>query len=298
MQIPRRAQITARRTVAAKRIKRAAPKQAPSPVLKWVGGKTRLLSKLQERMPSSFGKYFEPFMGGGALFFRTAPTQAVLGDYNADLINVYKCVAWDVDKVARKLAAHKRNHSEEYYYQVRTKWNERNPRQTDIDRASQFLYMNKTCFNGLYRVNSKGEFNVPVGRYVNPSIYDLSSLRAASAALQNAEILHGHYSEVVSSASAGDFVYFDPPYHPLTATANFTSYTSNAFTPNDQRELRDLANDLAGRGCAVLLSNSDTPFIRELFAGWNIDQVMCGRSINSKASARGAVAEVMIYNDF
>ncbi len=236
-------------------------------------------------------------MGGGALFFRTLPRQAVLGDYNADLINVYQCVAWQAEKVARKLAAHKRNHCEEYYYKVRTKWNERSPRQTDVDRASQFLYMNKTCFNGLYRVNSKGEFNVPVGRYVNPGIYNLASLRAASAALQKAEIYHGHYSKVVEEAKAGDFVYFDPPYHPLTATANFTSYTAGSFTMDDQRELRDLANALTKRGCSVLLSNSDTPYIRELFAGWKIDQVMCGRSINSKASARSAVAEVMIYND-
>jgi len=298
MQIPRRAQITARRTIAPKRTKRAIPKLAPSPILKWVGGKTRLLSKLEERMPSSFGRYYEPFVGGAALFFRTAPGQAVLGDYNPDLINVYKCVAWEVEKVARKLAAHKRNHCEEYYYQIRSKWNERSSRQTDIDRAAQFLYMNKTCFNGLYRVNSKGEFNVPVGRYENPAIYDLTTLRAASAALQKAEMYHGHYSEVVQSAKAGDFVYFDPPYHPLTSTANFTSYTKSSFNQDDQRQLRDLANALAKRGCAVLLSNSDTPFIRELFEGWNIDQVMCGRSISSKGSARGAVAEVMIYNDY
>lgn len=297
MQIPRRAQITARRTLAPKRTKRSAAKAPPSPIIKWVGGKTRLLDELAQRMPTSFGRYFEPFFGGGALFFRTAPARAVLGDQNQDLINLYKCVAWDVEKVARKLAAHKRNHCEEHYYKVRERWNERNSRQTDVDRAAQFLYMNKTCFNGLYRVNSKGGFNVPMGRYVNPAIYDLQGLRAASAALQKAELYAGHYSQVVSKARAGDFVYFDPPYHPVSSTANFTSYTAGSFSENDQRQLVHLANELANRGCSVLLSNSDTPFIREIYSGWKIDRVLCGRSINSKATARGAVYEVMISNE-
>ncbi len=298
MQIPRRAQITARRVVAPKRTKRATSKTVASPILKWVGGKGRLLEALGQRMPSSFGRYYEPFVGGAALFFRTAPERAVLGDHNGDLINVYRCVAHQVEEVARKLASHKRQHSEEHYYQVRESWNQRSKKQSDVERAAQFLYMNKTCFNGLYRVNSKGGFNVPMGRYVNPSIYDLASLRAASAALQKAELYNAHYSEVVKSAKAGDFVYFDPPYHPLTSTANFTSYTSCSFTEDDQRQLVAVANSLAERGCAVLLSNSDTPFIREIYKGWNIDTVMCGRSINSKATARGAVAEVMIYNDY
>ena len=298
MQIPRRAQITTRRPLAPKRTKRAPGKTAATPILKWVGGKTRLLDELGKRMPTSFGRYFEPFVGGAALFFRTAPARAVLGDHNADLINVYRCVANDVDKVARRLAHHKRQHCEAHYYEVRASWNERSSSQSDVDRAAQFLYMNKTCFNGLYRVNSKGGFNVPMGRYENPAIYDLASLRVASAALQKAEMYNAHYSEVVASAKAGDFVYFDPPYHPLTSTANFTSYTSSSFSEDDQQQLVDVANGLAERGCAVLLSNSDTPFIREIYKGWNIDTVMCGRSINSKATARGAVAEVMIYNDY
>lgn len=297
MQIPRRAQITARRTLAPKRAKRATPRLAPSPILKWVGGKTRLLSELGTRMPTSFGRYFEPFVGGGALFFRTAPADAVLNDHNEDLINVYRCVAWELDKVARKLSAHKRNHCEEYYYKIRARWNERSPRQSEVDRAAQLLYMNKTCFNGLYRVNSKGGFNVPMGRYANPAIYDLASLRAASAALQKAQLQVGHYREAVAEAKAGDFVYFDPPYHPISSTANFTSYTAGSFNEEDQRELVEVANELAERGCAVLLSNSDTPFIRDLYRGWKIDQVLCGRSINSKASARGAVPEVVIYNE-
>lgn len=297
MNLPRRAQITARRALAPKRARRASPTLAPSPIIKWVGGKTRLLGELRNRMPTSFGRYFEPFLGGGALFFKTNPAQAVLGDHNEDLINLYRSVAWDVEKVARRLATHKRNHSEEYYYKIRERWNERSPKQSDADRAAQFLYMNKTCFNGLWRVNSKGKFNVPMGRYVNPAIYDLASLRAASHSLQKAELYSGHYSQVVETAKAGDFVYFDPPYHPLTATANFTSYTAGSFSEIDQRELVSVASDLANRGCSVLLSNSDTPFIREIYQGWKIDSVLCGRSINSKASARGAVAEVMIYNE-
>ncbi len=287
-----------RRTLAPKRTLRATPKLSPSPILKWVGGKTRLLGELSKRMPTSYGRYFEPFVGGGALFFRSAPSRAVLGDYNADLINVYQCVASDVEKVARKLSAHKRNHCEEYYYKERERWNERGARQTNIDRAAQFLYMNKTCFNGLYRVNSKGKFNVPIGRYTNPSIYDLKSLRAASGVLQKAELRSGHYRDVVAGAKAGDFVYFDPPYHPITQTSNFTSYTAGSFSEEDQRELADVAGTLAHRGCAVILSNNDTPFIREIYKGWNIEQVLCGRSINSKASKRGAVTEVIISNDF
>lgn len=296
MQIPRRAQLTTQRTIAPKRTSRAAPKSVPAPVLKWVGGKTRLLNELGQRMPSSFGSYFEPFVGGGALFFRTAPVRAVLSDCNADLINVYKSVAWEVEKVARYLAGHKRNHSDEYYYKIRERWNERRPRDNNAMRAAQFLYMNKTCFNGLWRVNSKGKFNVPVGRYSNPGIYDLASLRAASEALKKAELYVGHYAQVVDQAKAGDFVYFDPPYYPLTSTANFTSYTASSFSETDQRELVEVAQVLVDRGCAVLLSNSDTPFIRDIYKGWKIDRVLCGRSINSKATARGAVHEVMISN--
>lgn len=257
-----------------------------------------MLGELSKRMPANFARYYEPFVGGAALFFRTAPTQAVLGDCNEDLINVYQSVASDVEKVARKLAAHKRKHCEEHYYAERTRWNNRCPRQSKVDRAAQFLYMNKTCFNGLWRVNSKGGFNVPIGSYKNPAIYDLQSLRAASLVLQKAQLHAGHYGDVVQSAKAGDFVYFDPPYHPITKTSNFTSYTAGSFNEDDQRELVRVANDLSQRGCAVVLSNNDTPFIREIYKDWKIEQVMCGRSINSNASKRGAVAEVIISNEF
>ncbi|MBL4632997.1 MAG: DNA adenine methylase [Kofleriaceae bacterium] len=298
MQTTRKTLVSKKRPLALKRTRRATPSISPTPILKWVGGKTRLLGELSKRMPTNFGRYYEPFVGGGALFFRTAPARAVLGDYNADLINVYQCVANDVDKVGRKLAVHIRKHFEEHYYAERVRWNERSPKQTKVDRAAQFLYMNKTCFNGLWRVNSKGGFNVPIGRYTNPGIYDLQSLRAASLVLQKAQLHAGHYGDVVTSAQAGDFVYFDPPYHPITQTSNFTSYTAGSFNEDDQRELASVAKGLADKGCAVILSNNDTPFIREIYSGWNIDQVMCGRSINSKASKRGAVAEVIISNDF
>lgn len=294
MQIPRRAQISTRPTRAPKRARRRALQVPPGPILKWAGGKSKLLPELTRRAPQSYRRYFEPFLGGGALFFRMAPAGAQLGDSNGDLINVYRCVAWQLDKVARRLAHHRRNHDETYYYQMRERWNQRADKDGDCDRAALFLYLNKTCYNGLYRVNRKGHFNVPVGRYENPAIYDLQALRAASALLQKAELYHGHYSDVVQSARKGDFVYFDPPYHPLTKTANFTSYTPNSFGEEDQRELADLAHQLAERGCHVMLSNSDTPFIRKLFPGWTIDRVHCARAINSKASLRGVVHEVIV----
>lgn len=268
------------------------------PILKWVGGKGRLLEKLMARMPPVWGegRYFEPFAGGAALLFHLRPRRAILSDQNADLINVYRCVAWHLETVTRHLARHRRLHSEEHYYKVRESWNRRSANQTNASRAAQFIYMNKTCFNGLYRVNGKGEFNVPMGRYKNPNIYDLAGLRSASAVLRNVELYRANYRDAVIDAESGDFVYFDPPYHPLTSTANFASYTSSGFGEDDQRELADVANGLASKGCSVLLSNSDTPLIRDIYKGWGIDRVMCGRSISSKSTERGSVAEVIIYS--
>jgi DNA adenine methylase len=297
MQIPRRAKLAPQsdpaRRRAPKRPQRSGVKQPPAPILKWAGGKTKLLGELTARTPGRYGRYFEPFVGGGALFFRLAPRGAVLGDRNRDLVNVYRCVAWQLEKVARRLAKHRRNHDESYYYEMRERFNEPATREQDCDRAALFLYLNKTCYNGLYRVNRKGHFNVPVGRYDNPTIYDLQALRAASALLQKAELYEGHYSEVVKTARKGDLVYFDPPYHPLTKTANFTSYTADSFDEDDQAELADVASRLARKGCHVMLSNSDTPFIRKLYKGWQIDRVDCPRAINSKASARGVVHEII-----
>jgi len=264
------------------------------PILKWAGGKSRLLDQLHARLPAAYGRYFEPFLGGGALFFSAAPRVAVLGDLNGDLMNVYRSVAEAPEVVGRLLSRHKRAHCEAYYYHIRAKWNARSARQTTASRAAQFLYLNKTCFNGLYRVNRQGQFNVPIGRYVNPTIFEPSLLLAASRALQTATLLDGDYQAVAAQAKEGDFVYFDPPYHPRNATSSFTSYTASAFHTDDQAQLRDVADALVERGCVVVLSNSDTPLVRDLYSGWAQEVVLCRRSINSKAASRGPIAELLL----
>lgn len=272
------------------------PAQA-APIVKWVGGKTRLLPELLSRMPSSFGRYYEPFAGGAALFFRVAPGRAVLGDDNKDLVNLYSTVGKKVDDVIRRLAVHRRLHNEEHYYSMRERWNDASVSWTAVDRAAAFVYLNKTCFNGLWRVNRSGHFNVPMGRYQDPPICAIESLRAAGAVLRRAELRNEHYRETVRDAKAGDFLYFDPPYDPVTTTANFTGYTAGSFGPDDQRELAELARKLWARGCKVMLSNSDTPFIRSLYKGFRVDKVRCGRAINSNAAKRGDVDEVIIVGE-
>lgn len=291
-----RARLNVRRVVAEKSVARSTEVVSPSPVVKWAGGKTKLLPDLLGRTPGRYRRYFEPFLGGGALFFKLEPRFAVLNDKNDELMGMYRCLAWNVEAVLRRLARHRKNHNEEYYYATRERWNEKRDKMGDVDRAATFIYMNKTCFNGLYRVNSRGRFNVPVGRYKDPQIFSPSILRSVSKILQRAEIRAGHFTDAVEGAGAGDFVYFDPPYHPLTSTSNFTSYTSDNFDEDDQRELATVARALAARGCRVLVSNSDTPFIRSLYKGFHIENVECPRNINAKASKRGPIKEVLIGN--
>ncbi len=281
---------------AVKRPRRARSLLAPTPVVKWAGGKTRLLSEIEARRPASFRRYFEPFVGGGAVFFHLAPKHSVIADLNPDLMNVYRCVAWHVEGVIRRLRTHRDNHDQDYYYSIRERFNRRTGAQSDVDRAAMFIYMNKTCYNGLYRVNRKGEYNVPMGRYVQPSIYDPKGLRAASDLLQRADLRTCNFVETLEDAGSGDFVYLDPPYTPLSNTADFTSYTADGFTADDQRRLASLFRQLSNRGCRVMLSNHDTSFIRELYDGFTIDHVKCNRAINSKAGSRGDVGEVLITN--
>ncbi len=228
------------------------------------------------------------------MFFRLAPKSALLTDRNSDLINMYKCVAWNVEGVIRRLTTHKKNHSEEHYYRTRSNWNDKKKRQSDIQRAAAFIYLNKTCYNGLWRVNSKGLFNVPMGRYTSPTICDAPQLRATSKMLQGADLRPAHYVDAVADASFGDFVYFDPPYHPITSTAKFTSYTSESFDIDDQKELAATARWLRDRGAEVMISNSDTSFIRRLYKGFRIEKVSTTRAINSKSNGRGRINEVII----
>jgi DNA adenine methylase len=249
-------------------------------------------------MPDHYGRYYEPFAGGAALFFRLAPRRAVLADSNPDLIGLYTAVASDVNAVIRRLQAHRDHHDEAHYYEMRARWNDRDASWSTPERAAAFIYLNKTCFNGLWRVNRAGAFNVPIGRYTDPPICVPEALRAAQQVLSRAEIRRADYRAAVRDAKAGDFLYFDPPYDPVTTTANFTSYTAGAFGADEQRALADTARELVARGCLVMLSNSDTPFIRSLYKGFRVDRVKCARAINCNAAKRGDVDELIITGGY
>lgn len=269
---------------------------AARPFIKWAGGKSRLIEQYQPFLPTDFQRYYEPFLGGGALFFHLAPElrakgkRAYLSDLNPELVNVYQCVRNQVTELIHLLAIHQQQHSEAYYYRIRAAI------ETEaIARAARFIYLNKTCYNGLYRENSKGQFNVPVGRYKNPKICVPDLLKAASAALQIADISERSFTHIAKQTlDSQDFVYFDPPYHPLSETSKFTAYSRDRFTTEQQTALRNTIRQLATRGVQVLASNSDCPFIRELYAGFKVQTITAARSINSKASKRGKITEVLI----
>jgi DNA adenine methylase len=291
------------RRLRAARVLRATPqpqiaRPVAAPVVKWVGGKTKLLPELLVRMPDDYARYYEPFAGGAALFFRLAPRRAVLADSNADLIGLYGALAGDVAAVIRRLEHHREAHDETHYYKTRTRWNDRDVSWASAERAAAFIYLNKTCFNGLWRVNRAGDFNVPIGRYTDPPICVPEALRAAAGVLARAELRCTDYRAAVADAGDGDFVYFDPPYDPVTTTANFTSYTVDAFSGEDQRALADCARELVARGCRVMLSNSDTPFIRSIYRGFRVERVKCPRAINSNAAKRGDVDELIITGGY
>ena len=265
------------------------------PFLKWAGGKQRLLGQYQPFLPArtDIGRYFEPFIGSAAVFFYWQPTPATLSDRNEKLIELYEMVRDDVANVIAALKDH-RNEAD-YYYRIRAQ----NPAQlTAVQRAARLIYLNKTCYNGLYRENSKGEFNVPFGRYKNPTICDEPRLRAASQALQSVELKAADFEEVVQEAQAGDFIYFDPPYAPLNATSSFTSYNRHGFTADDQKRLAAAVERLDKRGCHIMLSNSSAPLIYELYAGngYHIQPIQARRNINSKADQRGPIKELLITN--
>jgi DNA adenine methylase len=267
------------------------------PIVKWVGGKGKLAEALCRRAPGSYRRYFEPFAGGAALFFRLAPRAAVLADVNVDLIGCYRAVQDDVEAVIAALEGHRARHSTEHYYAVRETWNAA-PATTAAERAAAFIYLNKTCYNGLWRVNSRGLFNVPAGRYVNPGILDAERLRAAAVALRTAVCETAPFERVLEQAQRGDFVYFDPPYHPLSDTSDFTSYSAGGFSAADQERLAEVFAELDDRGCAVMLSNSDTPFTRRLYARHRVERVLVTRAVNSRADRRGAVGEIVVRNRF
>lgn len=270
----------------------------PQPFIKWVGGKRQLLPELLARVPAKFGTYYEPFVGGGALFWALRPERAMLGDMNERLCRTYGAVRDSTDELIERLRAHAHLHAKngkDHYYATRAMKIDAYP---STALAAWFIYLNKTCFNGLYRVNAKGDFNTPMGDYANPDICDAENLLACAAALAHrASVVSAPYHKTVAGAQAGDFVYFDPPYAPLNATSDFTSYTSAGFDVADQIQLRDTALALKRRGVHVMLSNSSAPLIYELYAvskDFKIEEVDAKRAINSKGSARGAVKEVII----
>lgn len=265
------------------------------PFLKWAGGKSRLISKYEPYLPAraEIGRYFEPFIGSAALFFHLQPRWARLSDCNRKLIEVFEVVRDDVDALIEALQPHKNEKS--YYYRVR----EQDPADlSKVARAARIIYMNRTCYNGLYRENQKGEFNVPFGRYKNPTICDEARLYAASAALQGVELCAGDFADAVAEAGTGDFVYFDPPYVPLNATSSFTSYSRFGFDEADHHRLAETIHDLGERGCRVMLSNSSAPLVYELYEdrGYELHPIKARRNINSKANKRGPVTELLILN--
>lgn len=270
------------------------------PFTKWTGGKRQLLPELIALMPGKFNKYYEPFIGGGALFFEVEPKNAVINDFNSDLILAYKQIRDNVDKLIAVLETHKENNSKEYYLDLRAVDRDgRIEKMSEVEKAARLLYMLRVNFNGLYRVNLKNQFNVPYGRYKNPKIVDKPLLYSISKYLNenNIDILSGDFSDAVITASSGDFVYFDPPYAPVSSTSSFTSYTNEGFNQEDQIRLRDTFVELSSRGVNVMLSNSDVDFIHEIYSDIpNIDirVVEANRIINSKASKRGKVNELII----
>ena len=273
----------------------------PKPFVKWVGGKRQLLRQFRELglyPPEDFNPitntYYEPFVGGGAVFFDLLPKKAGLSDLNKELVTTYNVIKNNVDELIQSLQKH--IYDKEYYLEVRAK---KIDDLSDVEIASRFIFLNRTGFNGLYRVNKSGQFNVPFGRYNNPVICDEDNLRRVSDALQDVTITHQDYKNVLKTAKSEDFIYFDPPYYPINATSSFTSYTAEGFLEKEQTELRDTFVKLHEKGCFVMLSNSDTPFINELYSGLDgitINKITAGRAINSKGSGRGKITEVLVTN--
>ncbi len=260
------------------------------PFIKWAGGKRQLLSSLLRYAPRDAATYFEPFVGGGALFFALRPNRAVLADVNERLVRTYRGVRNNVEEVIKLLKGYP--HTSTFFYKFREKEIDS---ASDAEVAAWFIYLNKTAFNGLYRVNRSNRYNVPYGRYANPNICDEPTLRACSVALADTELTVEDFEKVVENAKSGDFVYFDPPYVPLSVTSSFTSYSSAGFGVLEQKRLRDTALRLKQRGVQVLLSNSSSPLVRELYAdGFELIEVSATRLVNSKATARGAIAELLI----
>lgn len=270
-------------------------KKETYPIVKWVGGKRQLMFELLKNIPKVYNRYFEPFVGGGALFFELQPESAYIADMNEELINLYSVVRNNVYKLIEDLKRHEV--SKEYFLEIRNiDRTEKYTELSNIERASRFIYLNRTCFNGMYRVNSQGQFNVPFGYYKNPRIIDENNLLNCSELLKKTEIKCTDFSEILTKVKKGDFVYFDPPYVPLNETSSFTSYTKEGFDIDMQFKLLDVCDELDSMGVKFLLSNSDTKLVNELYANYEIKKVFASRQINANADGRSKITEVLVRN--
>lgn len=273
------------------------------PIMKWVGGKRELLPDLRKNIPSSFDKetntYYEPFIGGGALLFDILPHYGVINDSNEELVNLYTVVKNDVDSLIREVSSYP--YDKDFYYSIR----ELDRREgfpdflSDIKRAARTLYLNKTCFNGLYRVNKKGQFNTPFGKYSNPTICKEDDLKDVSSYFNDNDIsiMSGDFAQCIKDAQEGDFVYLDPPYVPLSKTSSFTSYTKEGFEDCDQKRIKSIIDDLSNNGVYVLMSNSSSSDVFDLYSSdYNVETVKVARKVNSKAHKRSKIDEFLIKN--
>lgn len=268
------------------------------PIVKWVGGKRQLLSDITPLLPKRISLFCEPFLGGGAVFFSLQPRRAIVNDINADLISVYEVVRDDVENLIESLRGHK--NTDEYFYELRAidRDEKAYAKLSKVEKASRFIYLNKTCYNGLFRVNSRGEFNAPYGRYANPNIVNEKSLRSVSKYIQRNEVtfISGDFAKVLDNIPKGTFVYLDPPYDPISETSNFTDYSKLGFSREEQVRLKECCDELTERGIRFMLSNSATDFICDLYKDYDTVFVKALRSINSNGKKRGAIDEVIVRN--
>lgn len=270
------------------------------PFVKWAGGKRQIMPEIKKYVPENYDTFYEPFVGGGAVFFELAPKKAVINDYNSELMNVFECIKDEVkfDKMCTELNHHEANHSEEYYYQVRNI--DRDPKKynklADYKKAARTIYLNKACFNGLYRVNSKNEFNVPFGKKEKVNTYEGQNLGVVHCILNfnDVKLLSIDFEEAVKDAKKGDFVYLDPPYDSDTST--FNDYTENGFNKDEQIRLAKLFKELSDRGCYVMLSNHNTILVKEMYSDYNVHIIEANRNINANGKKRKKVEEVIITN--
>lgn len=273
------------------------------PFLKWAGGKRQLMPVIKKYIPQKYTQYYEPFVGAGAVLFSLQPAKTVINDTNKELMNCYNVIRDNPEGLLELCKEHEKKNSKDYYYTLRSQDRHSTFKTlSSVKRAARLIYLNKTCFNGLFRVNSKGQFNVPYGNPINPLIADPVVIRAVSNFLnqRSVRICEGDFADSVSTAKKGAFVYFDPPYHPISDTSSFTGYSINGFGEREQERLKLVCDKLSDRGCHVLVSNSNAPFIHELYSDsrYEIVEIRASRAINAVGSKRGKIQELLIHNKY